>query len=295
MPETSLRYPAYGLYGLAAPTMERSPVPQSVTLERAETSLGVIELFTFERHRHAFPRHAHEVLTLGVFGVGNGTIRVGGGTHRALPGSLLALAPNEVHSAEPLRGAGWTYRSVCPSATLLAHALGGAAGGFTFDQPVISDPVLAHEVGAVHGALAHGPATLETEVRVVELLRRTVGRHATRTSPVIRASAPARDIAVRASELMESRLASPLLLADIARECGVSPFKLIRAFHAAFGVPPHSYLMQARLRRARALLQGGAGISTAAFSCGFVDQSHLTKVFKRYYGMTPGAYAKRVR
>ena len=41
-------------------------MPHGVTLERAETSLGAIELFTFQRHRHAFPRHAHEVLTLGV-------------------------------------------------------------------------------------------------------------------------------------------------------------------------------------------------------------------------------------
>jgi AraC-like DNA-binding protein len=264
-------------------------VPHGVILERAETSLGAIELFTFDRHRHAFPRHAHEVLTLGVFGAGNGMIRVRGGAHRAAPGALLALAPNEVHSAEPLRGTGWTYRSICPSATLLSHALDGA-GGFSFEQPVIADSALAQEVGEVHGTLSQGTATLETEVRVVELLRRAVARHA---SQVRGPSAPPRDVAARASALMESRLASPLLLADIARECSVSPFQLIRAFHSAFGVPPHAYLMQARLRRARALLQGGEEISTAAFSCGFVDQSHLTKVFKRYYGMTPGAYTGR--
>lgn len=263
-----------------------------VTLERAETSLGAIELFTFERHRHAFPRHAHEVLTLGVFGAGNGTIRVRGGTHRATPGAVLALAPNEVHSAEPFRGSGWTYRSICPSATLLANALDGAAGGFSFEQPVIADSALAQEVGSVHQTLSAGPATPETEVRVVELLRRAVGRHASRPSPMGRGTAaPARDTALRASVLMDARLASPLLLADVARECGVSPFQLIRAFHAAFGVPPHAYLMQVRLRRARVMLQGGAPISTAAFACGFVDQSHLTRVFKRHYGMTPGAYA----
>lgn len=260
-----------------------------VTLERAETSLGAIELFTFERHRHAFPRHAHEVLTLGVFGPGNGTIRVRGGIHRAVPGALLALAPNEVHSAEPLRGTGWTYRSICPSARLLSHALDGAVG-FSFDRPVIADAALAREVAAVHGSLARDAATLETEVRVVELLRRAVGQYATHAFP--RTGRPARNIAVRASELMEARLATPLRLSEVARECGVGPFQLIRAFHAAFGVPPHAYLMQARLRRARALLQGGEGISTAAVACGFVDQSHLTKVFKRYYGMTPGAYCR---
>ena len=267
-------------------------MPHGVTLERAETSLGAIELFTFQGHRHAFPPHAHDVLTLGVFGVGNGTIRVRGGVHRARPGALLALAPNEVHSAEPLRGIGWTYRSLCPSATLLSHALDSAVGGFSFDQPVIVDGALAEDVKFMHATLALQATTLETEVRLIELLRRAVSQHATQPAADIRNTRDrSRGIAVRASELMEARLASPLLLADVARECGVSPFQLIRAFHAVFGVPPHAYLMQARLRKARAMLQSGELISNAAYSCGFVDQSHLTRVFKRYYGMTPGAYA----
>ena len=265
-------------------------MPHGVTMERAETSLGVIELFTYESHRHAFPRHAHDVLTLGVFGAGNGTIHVRGDMHRAAPGSLLALAPNEVHSAEPLRGTGWTYRSLCPSPTLLAHALDGAVGGFSFSRPVIADAGLAHETGAVHQALARGPVTFETEVRVVELLRRTVRRHASQRAAT--RVEPVHDIAARASELMEARFRGQLHLADVAQECGVSPFQLIRAFHATFGVPPHAFLMQVRLSRARAMLRCGETISTAAFACGFVDQSHLTRAFKRYYGMTPGAYAR---
>ena len=267
-------------------------MPFGVTLERAETSLGAIELFTYERHRHAFPRHVHDVLTLGAFGAGNGTIRVRGGDQHAVPGMLLAIAPNEVHSAEPLRGAGWTYRSICPCPGLLAHAFDGEVPGFGFGRPVIDDRVLAREVGAAHASLRRGPATLETEVRLVELLRRAVRSHAFVRSRASGASSPGRGVATRAAELMESRLTGPLTLAPIARECGVSPYQLIRAFHAAFGVPPHAWLMQVRLRRARAMLVRGETITAAAFACGFVDQSHLTRVFKRYYGLTPGVFAR---
>lgn len=263
-----------------------------VRLERAETSLGALELFTFEQHRHAFPRHVHDVLTLGVLGPGNGSIRVRNGTHHAAAGMLLALAPNEAHSAEPLRAGGWTYRSICPSPEVLANALDGATPVFAFGTPVIDDPALAYEVEAAHQSLSAGPATLETELRVVALIRRAVRGHALLPSGGAVPAAPGRNLASRGAELMESRLASPLRLADIARECDASPFQLIRAFHAAFGVPPHAWLMQVRLRRARALLVRGEPISTAAYACGFVDQSHLTRVFKRYYGMTPGAYSR---
>ncbi len=268
-------------------------MPHRITVERAQTSLGAIEFFTFERHHHAFPRHAHEVLTLGALGPDNGTIRVKNGSYPAVTGALLALAPDQVHSAEPLGQSGWTYRSLCPSPALLAEAL-GSERAFVFDRPVIADDACATEVGALHQALGFGPPTLETEVRLVELLRRVVGRHGTeRTRNTGDSDILSHETAVvRARDLLEARFSRSVRLAELARECGISPFQLVRAFHAAFGAPPHAYLMQVRVRRARTMLSRGESISSVAFACGFVDQSHLTRVFKRHFGLTPGAYRR---
>jgi AraC-like DNA-binding protein len=55
------------------------------------------------------------------------------------------------------------------------------------------------------------------------------------------------------------------------------------------------YLGLVRLERARALLHTSAPIAQTAVASGFSDQSHLTRFFKRVYGVTPGAYAKAVR
>ncbi|MHB1328173.1 MAG: AraC family transcriptional regulator [Gemmatimonadales bacterium] len=266
---------------------------RGITVERAQTSLGAIELFSFERHHHAFPRHAHDVLTLGALGPDNGTIRVMGGAYRAVAGALLALAPDQVHSAEPLGQNGWTYRSLCPSPTLLAAAL-GSEQAFAFDRPVIADPASAEEVAALHRTLACGPPTLATELRLVDLLRSVVGRHASgRDLQGEEAATPCHAAAVtRARDLLEAHYSRSVRLAELARECGISLFQLVRAFHAAFGTPPHAYLMQVRVRRARTMLLRGEAISRVAFACGFVDQSHLTRVFKRHFGLTPGAYRR---
>lgn len=266
-------------------------MPHGITVERAQTSLGAIELFTFQRLHHAFPRHAHDVLTLGILGQDNGTIRVKNGCYPAVAGALLAIAPDQVHSAEPLHRCGWTYRSLCPSPALLAEALGGECG-FTFDRPVIADETSAEEVVALDRALRCGPPTLATEVRLVELLRRVVGQHAAgRSRHTDDSGVPSHAAAVaRARDVLETRFSRSVRLAELARECGISPFQLVRAFHAAFGAPPHAYLMQVRVRRARTMLSRGESISSVAFACGFVDQSHLTRVFKRHFGLTPGAY-----
>jgi AraC-like DNA-binding protein len=82
---------------------------------------------------------------------------------------------------------------------------------------------------------------------------------------------------------------------ELSQVCGVSAFHLIRCFRDAVGLPPHAYLKALRVSRAQAMLQGGSSISDVAYDCGFSDQSHLTRNFKRVTGLSPGAYARLVR
>lgn len=74
----------------------------------------------------------------------------------------------------------------------------------------------------------------------------------------------------------------------------MSRFQLLRGFAAATGLTPHAYLMQRRLHLARCLIQTGVPLAQAAAEAGFADQSHMTRLFSRCYGVTPAAYARAV-
>jgi AraC-like DNA-binding protein len=52
------------------------------------------------------------------------------------------------------------------------------------------------------------------------------------------------------------------------------------------------YLLRQRLERARAWLARGADIVEVAHSLGFADQPHLTRAFKRVFGLSPAAYRR---
>jgi len=65
------------------------------------------------------------------------------------------------------------------------------------------------------------------------------------------------------------------------------------AFRSAFGLPPHAWQVQVRLARARTLIRAGIPIAAVAAATGFADQSHLTRIFKRSYGYTPGVIVTR--
>ena len=83
-------------------------------------------------------------------------------------------------------------------------------------------------------------------------------------------------------------LAEELSLDTLAGVAGVSPCYFSRLFRSSFGLPPHRFVLERRLMKARDLLQGkGHSIAEIAAMTGFSDQIHLTRLFKRQFGITP--------
>lgn len=95
----------------------------------------------------------------------------------------------------------------------------------------------------------------------------------------------------RILDLFRDRLAERVTLTDLEEETGVDRFRLLRAFKARMGMPPHAYQLALRMAKARRLLQAGGAPAEVAAVCGFADQSHLIRRFRRHFGLTPGAYA----
>jgi AraC-like DNA-binding protein len=101
-------------------------------------------------------------------------------------------------------------------------------------------------------------------------------------------------IARRVRDRLHDGYAAPLTADDLAAAAGCSRYAASRAFTAVYGLAPSDYQRQLRLRTARALLTRGASAAEAAATAGFADQAHLTRWFRRYYGVTPGVYRQAV-
>src|SRR6266404_3182099 len=97
-----------------------------------------------------------------------------------------------------------------------------------------------------------------------------------------------REKLVRAVEYIQDQLDSDLTVSGVAQAVGMSPYYFSRLFKESTGQPPHQYVVEARVRKAKELLTTGKfTISEAAHHVGFVDQSHLTRHFKRVFGLPP--------
>ena len=96
----------------------------------------------------------------------------------------------------------------------------------------------------------------------------------------------------RARAFLLENLAEKVTLDALADHARADKFHLCRAFSREVGVPPYTFLLQARIARARLLLQRGLRSSEVAQRVGFCDQSQLHRHFRRLVGCTPGAYAR---
>lgn len=98
----------------------------------------------------------------------------------------------------------------------------------------------------------------------------------------------------RLREYIEEHLDGDLTLAALAREAGVSPLYLPRAFKNAFGQSPHQYVLARRIERAKDLLRNAElTVADVSAATGFSSQSHLSDWFARAVGITPAAYRRQ--
>lgn len=95
----------------------------------------------------------------------------------------------------------------------------------------------------------------------------------------------------RALDYIHANLAGNLRLEDIAGAARMSVFHFSRTFRKATGAGPHRYLVQVRVERVKALLiSSDQGLAAIADETGFSDQSHMSKVFKKFTGMSPRTF-----
>ena len=102
-------------------------------------------------------------------------------------------------------------------------------------------------------------------------------------------------IARRVRNLLDAEYAGPVSGADLAAAAGCSRYAAYRAFRSVAGLAPGEYQRQLRLRAARRELAAGNTARAGGGDAGFADQAHLTRWFRRCYGITPAAYARAAR
>lgn len=94
---------------------------------------------------------------------------------------------------------------------------------------------------------------------------------------------------------VQERLAETITLQEMARVACYSPSRFLQLFRNSTGFSPYQYVMTKRLEKARNLiLTTNQKLAAIALDCGFADQSHLIRLFKKHMGITPSKMRQKV-
>ena len=126
-------------------------------------------------------------------------------------------------------------------------------------------------------------------VQVSRLCRRAV------TAPLAPLNGLSHERLKRVRDYVEAHLSRHVTLTDLASITGLSTYYFSRSFKQAVGVGPQRYVIQRRVERAKTLIRrSNQSLALIAQATGFVDQSHLTSVFRHMIGVTPGRFRASV-
>lgn len=243
---------------------------------------------------HSYDRHIHCGYAIGVITHGVEKFWCEGHTYHATAGSIVTVNPYQVHDGASGIEDGFVYRMFYFSPEDYQQILSDAGDKHInapfFPNAVVNDPELSRQIARLHEVLQCEVDPLLRHEVWAETMAELAFRHAgfPNAININRTDLPATQ---RMLDYLHDNLASPITLKELAKTADMSSFQALRRFKASYGMTPHRYLTNIRLFKAQGLLGNGLALADVAAATGFADQAHLTRWYKRIYGITPGKYA----
>jgi AraC-like DNA-binding protein len=253
--------------------------PPQLGFERLEASFA----------GHGFDPHRHDTYAIGLTLCGVQAFDYRGATARSRCGQVVVLHPDELHDGRAEGEAGFRYRIAYIEPRLILDAPGERQRPLPFVADPVSDD--ARLAAAIAPALEDLDAPLEDLERDQVLVDVAAALTALdRSAALCPISAVCLRAIWRARELLDASDDHAVSSERLESATGLSRYALARQFRAHLGTSPHRYSVLRRLDRARSLIGEGVQLADAAVASGFADQSHMTRQFKRAYGMSPGRW-----
>ncbi|ALH95647.1 AraC family transcriptional regulator [Acinetobacter equi] len=252
-----------------------------------------LEFLSASFHNTQFSKHTHEGYCIGIIEDGAQSFLRTHDQFIAPKGDIIIINADEVHTGSSAVETGWCYRSIYPTPEMFQEI---SVDFFNeqgvipwFSKAVIHDEGLAAQLKILFDILLSKNNGLFKESLFISTMALLLQRHS-KVQKELKMLSRSDSKILKVKDILYFEPEKDHQLSDLAKMVGLSPWHLLRQFKYATGFPPHAWLIQARLRKSLALLKKGVGIALTAQLCGFSDQSHFNRHFKRSLGCTPVQY-----
>ncbi|MCP4023490.1 MAG: AraC family transcriptional regulator [Desulfobacteraceae bacterium] len=256
--------------------------------------IGNLELLHAAYTKTQFKPHFHEGHAIGVIEKGQLGFDYRGQQLVANEGDINLVDPGEVHNGFCVSEKGWQYRMFYLAHGQIQEICDEVADKKTvmpfFQKGIINDKRIAQKIMALHRDFERSDISLlEKESRFHDVIVEFVLRHCPE-KPCPMPMGSEKKAVKKARTYIHEHYHTRISLEELSSVANVSRYYFLRIFAKETGLTPHEYLNLIRALNAKKKLNQGMPIVDVACDTGFFDQSHLNRIFKKIYGITPGIY-----
>lgn len=259
---------------------------------KQSTVLPWVELRVANQSNACYQAHSHDEFSFGIIDSGCAEYRNRHTNHHIGQGDIVTINPADVHSCNPERGT-WSYSMLFVDSgqmgqmqqEVMACSDGGHRQDYLpFRVALDRSPLVGQRYRALFYDLQAEVGALEVQTRLFDFIEAAFGQ---RSDETIKAPSPRLK---RVHETLLDDVTRVHQLEQLAAEAQMSRYQLLRAFKHYYGLPPHAYLMDEKIKRAKVMLKSGHQIADIAHTLGFSDQAHFQRQFKKKIAVTPKYY-----
>jgi len=249
-----------------------------------------IEAYHFAGIMQKFPNHFHEYYVLGFVESGRRLLTCKNREYTINAGDLLLFNPLDNHACEQVDDQALDWRCVNIEKDVMrrmAEEITGKDDLPTFTSTVVCQSDAVPALKDLHEMIMKKAKDFIKEETFYFLIEQLITDY---TKPVAATLTQVSREIQAACDYMESNDTETITLADLSKVSGLNKYTLLRSFTMQRGITPYQYLSTIRVNKAKRLLEAGVSPVEAAMQSGFTDQSHFTRFFKTFIGLTPKLY-----
>jgi len=249
-----------------------------------------VEAYHFEGIMQKFPNHFHEHYVLGFVESGRRFLTCKNKEYTIDAGDLLLFNPLDNHACEQVDDQALDWRCVNIEKAVMrrmAEEITGKDDLPIFTSTVVCQSDAVSTLRDLHDMILKEAKDFNKEETFYFLIEQLITDY---TKPVAETLAQVSGEIQAACDYMESNYTETITLADLSKVSGLNKYTLLRSFTMQRGITPYQYLSTIRVNKAKRLLEAGVSPIEAALQSGFTDQSHFTRFFKNFIGLTPRQY-----
>ncbi len=253
------------------------------------TVMPWVEIRTALNSVACYDSHSHDEVSFGIINCGSAKYRNQRNQHLIGQGDVVTINPGDVHSCNPDKGK-WSYSMLFVDALKLGDVQREirvhTQDYLSFNNDLEKSPLIQQRYLALYDTLSTGTDSLNSESLMFDFVEVILG-----ANDVDGYRTPnAQENVARVRDKLLDEMHASHSLEDLAHEAGLSQYKLLRTFKKHYGLPPHAYLLDEKIKRSKLMLKNGSKVIDVANELGFSDQAHFQRHFKKKLAVTPKYY-----